>query len=104
MERRYEYFTVGEAGPPWTSMSEKSMARVMKAVLITGSSIQSTYIQQIQYAPRTSVYYSVRIPADKVDQFIDVCGYKLTRHPDIQLGMDVVKSVKAVIYDVEDKP
>lgn len=97
--KRFEYYTVGEAGPPYTSMSEKSMARVMKAVLLADAQITDTYVTNKEYAPRCSVLYAVKIPSDKVQLFRETCGYELSRSPDIQIGMETHKSIKSVIYD-----
>lgn len=101
MEKSYDYRILGEIGPPWTSMSQASMAKVMKAVLLTKSSILSTHVLQPEYAPRCSVVYSLKIPSEKVEEFEQISGYKLVFHPDIQIGMKTSKSVKKVIYESE---
>lgn len=88
----YQLFVLGEEGPKFPSMSEKSMAMVMNAVLRTSSKIKSTYIMNVDYAPRTSVLYSLAIPTEKVEEFKLLCPYALRRHPDIQIGFDIIKA------------
>lgn len=102
MEKKYDIITLGEDGPPWTSMSQASMAKVMNAILRTGAQLTGSYVSHLQHAPRCSVLYSIKVPSEMLEEFKRLVGYKTGRHPDIQLGRDVVKSVKQVIYDMEE--
>ena len=99
MNKTYVYKSLGELGPPWTSMSQASMAKVMKAILITESRLLSSFIMDLKSSPRTSVLYTLEIPENKVDEFENICGYKLDNLPDIQIGMEIIKSAKKIIYD-----
>lgn len=102
MQKKYDCIVVGEGGPPWTSMSNASMAKVMNAILRTDSSLESTYVSDLKYT-RSTVLYSIRVPSDKLEEFKTLVGYAVSRHPNMQVGMDTFKSVKQVIYDVPDK-
>lgn len=102
MQKKYDYIVVGEYGPPWTSMSKASMAKVMEAILRTDSELTGSYVSQIQYAPRCSVLYSVKVPSDKLEEFKELVGYAISRHSDIQLGNEIIPSVKQVIYELSD--
>jgi hypothetical protein len=46
-----------------------------------------------------SIIYNVEVDADKVQQLEEMAKATLTPHPDIQVGFDVLKSVKEIIYD-----
>lgn len=102
-EKKYDIVTIGEDGPPWTSMSQASMAKVMNAILRTGAELTDSYVSDIKYAPRCAVLYSIKVESERLEEFKQLVGYKTGRHPNIQLGMDTFKSVKQVIYDVPDE-
>ncbi len=100
-EEKWDLISVGEKhGPPWTSMSQASMAKVMNAILRTGAELTGSYVQNVEYAPRTSVYYSVRVRSDRLEEFKKLVEYPIAYHPNIQVGMDTMKSVKQIIYEV----
>ena len=83
-------------------MSQASMAKVMNAILRTGAALTSHYVTDFKYAPRCSVLYSIKVPSDQLEEFKRLVEYPIGRHPDIQLGMETIKSVKQVIYDLPD--
>lgn len=100
MRKEYDAWVLGErGGPKWTSMSKASMARVMEAVLRTESRILSTYVMNSNYRTST-VLYSLEVPIGMKEKFESIAESPLTRHPDIQIGMDVHKSPKVVSYEV----
>lgn len=101
MEKKYDCIVVGEGGPPWTSMSQASMAKVMNAILRTGAELTGSYVTDIKYAPRCTVLYSIKVPSDNLEEFKTLVGYPISRHLDIRVGHDVIKSVKQVIYDLQ---
>ena len=98
-EKKYDCWVLGErGGPKWPTMAKASLARVMQAVIETGSKIHSTYRMSDTYQ-RSSVLYSLEVPVGEKEKFESIAGSPLTRHPDISVGFDVHKSVKQVVYE-----
>lgn len=92
---------LGEAEPFLTS-SKASKLRVFDAILNTGTTLYGSFAigSGGSYSNRgVSIIYNVEVDADKVQQLEEMAKATLTPHPDIQVGFDVLKSVKEIIYD-----
>lgn len=99
MLKKYDNIVIGEGGPAWTSLSKASMATVMNAIIRTGSELTSTYVMDPTYT-RSTVLYALKVPSENLAKFKELCPYPVTRHPDIQVGHEIARSVKQVIYEV----
>jgi hypothetical protein len=89
---------IGEV-EPFLSCSKVSKLRVFDAILQTSATLYGAHSIGSYDDPYASIVYSIEIDSDKVDQFEKIAKAKLTKHDDIQVGRDVYKSVKAIIYE-----
>jgi hypothetical protein len=75
-----------------------SYARILKALVYLGGQMTASYISDKTYN-RSYVVYSIKLPAGSKQEFEEMSKTKLKRNPDIQIGMDTVKSVKQINYN-----
>ena len=80
MTRVLRYWNVAESNtgrPP--NLGKSSTARVMKAILVTGTKLCDHYVDGGQYAMDSfcPVIYRVAVPIGKEEQFESISGYRL---------------------------
>lgn len=78
-------YQLGDIGPKYPSMSEKSLARVMRALVVCRGRLFDSYIFDEKYS-RSSVLYLVEIPEGQEVKFTEICGYCLSKPTQIVLA------------------
>lgn len=84
---------------PFLSCSKASKLRVFDAILKTGTTLYGAWALGGYDAPYASVIYNVEVDEDKVQQLESMSKSTLSPHEDIQVGFDIHKSAKTIIYD-----
>jgi hypothetical protein len=86
------FVQVGEQ-PPFLSKSKACYARFMEALLKTGSHLEGAFSLG-PWDERGDFLASLIVPVSKVAEFQTIAKCTLEYHPNIQLGMQIMPSVK----------
>jgi len=81
---------------PFLSCSKASKLRVFDAILKTGATLYGSWALG---GYDESIIYNVEVDEDKVEQLESMSKSTLSPHEDIQVGFDIHKSAKTIIYD-----
>lgn len=95
----FEFRIAGEDAP-FCSQSKASLARILLAVIRTGSKIIGSHA--MGHDTRDSVIYSLEVPKEKIGEFEELAKVTLSEPYDIQLGMNTIYHASTARYLVRN--
>lgn len=84
--------------PPFLTCSKATKLRVFDAILKTGATLYGAFAVGSYEDRFSSMILSVEVDEDKLQSLQDLAKATLSPHDDIQIGFDIHKSVKEIVY------
>jgi hypothetical protein len=99
VNQKYNIYIAGES-KPFLNGSRQCLERITRGLLETNSRLIGSYVSGAAINRTNWIILNVHIPEGQEDKFKEIVHCSLERPMDIQLGMDIIESVK--VREVSD--